>query len=60
MVNEIQIGVDRPAEVALISAIKKSISDIAVDQMTTVEVVGVLQQVSHELLHEHLYGEIDG
>ena len=41
--------VDRPDEVALITAIENAISDIAVGKMTVCEVLGVLDYISKSI-----------
>ena len=48
------IGVERPQEVALLTAIESAIEDIAGGNMTHIEVFGVLELVKLRLFDERL------
>lgn len=44
------IGLDRPQEKALADAIWRAIEEIAIPDMTVVEVMGILEIIKHELV----------
>lgn len=58
-----EIGIDRPKEKALSDAIWDAIHQIAIPDMTVVEVMGVLEMTKHELvkgyttIHDEGYSE---
>ena len=45
---------DRPASIALVTAIEKAIDDIATEKMTAIEVLGVLDFVGKRFYEERL------
>ena len=48
------IGVDRPDEVALLTAIENSIDDIATGKMTAIEVIGVLEMAKLKIYQDNI------
>lgn len=52
-IKELEVGVDRPKEVALITAIEEVIEEVAAGEMTLVEILGVLSLVSNRAFIEY-------
>ncbi|MCZ6468045.1 MAG: hypothetical protein O6499_00160 [Candidatus Dadabacteria bacterium] len=53
----IEIGVDRPAQVALLDAIRKVIDEVSDGTMTTIEVLGVLDVIGRQIYKETIEAE---
>lgn len=53
-----KVGVDRPEQVALLNAITDAIEEIAPGKMTTIEVLGVLEQVKLQTYTEYVLAPV--
>lgn len=53
-----KIGIDRPAEVALMNAITDAIEEIAPGKLTAIEVIGVLEQIKLQTYTEYVMAPV--